>query len=70
MPEQKARQCGRCWASTRISDEKFFCMFPACPYRKEADPFGEKRERIPGPQGGESVSQPAEEGRGNGKENR
>lgn len=50
----KERDCERCWASTRIAEKKYFCMFPRCFFRKEADPFGEKRACLPSPQGGET----------------
>lgn len=35
----KSLDCARCWASTRVTDEKYFCMFPRCPYKREKDPF-------------------------------
>ena len=44
MPEQKAHRCGRCWASTRIAEKKYFCMFPRCFYRKGAEPDEKDRE--------------------------
>ena len=45
MPGTQEPKCARCWASTPVTDKKFFCMFPSCPYRKGADPFGEKGDR-------------------------
>lgn len=41
--QKQKHTCEHCWASTPVTTTKIFCMFPSCPYMREADPFGQKR---------------------------